>query len=124
MGIIKKDLLIFGDKKTQKITAIFDSGADNSIIREDVANKICTINKSVRGKTALLANNTKINITGVCVITTTIEGVDVEDTVYVVDQLTCELILGTRLFQHYNIKLDFENDAIDISGAKTEILLI
>ncbi len=73
LGRIIKELLIKGTKGVKKLEVLFDSGASESVINENIAKEFCHILKLDRPRIFTLANRTKLKATGNCSFETIIE---------------------------------------------------
>ncbi|HEC37021.1 MAG TPA: retroviral-like aspartic protease [bacterium] len=126
MGLIKEELKIKGDKGVKDLKVLFDSGASVSVIRQDIAEEICTINYFKEAKPMTLADGeTTINSVGTCAFITGIEGCDIDDNMRVVEKLGSEMIIGASTLQKHKIKMVFDEDEkknkLDLSECKTRI---
>ncbi len=125
MGLIKKELKIKGDKGVKDLEVLFDSGASVSVIRQDIAEKICTINYFKEAKPMTLADGeTTINSIGTCTFITGLEGCEIDDDMRVVDKLNIDMIIGASTLQKHEIKLYFnekKGDRIDLSKCRKRI---
>jgi len=126
MGLIKEELKIKGDKGVKDLEVIFDSGASMSVIRQDIAEAICSINYFDKPIPMALADGeTKIDSIGTCAFITGIEGCDIDDDMRVVKKLGSEMIIGASTLQKHKIKMIFNEDEkknkLDLSECKTRI---
>ena len=126
MGIIIKEVEIIGDKGKGKAKILFDSGATNSLIRRDIAEKISSLTKWSEpvdftlgdGKTVVKSEfytALQINING-----NKIPG----QLFHVVENIEEELILGADAFQRWKFKLDFEKEDVIIDKNVLRLRLV
>lgn len=124
MGIIEQRLKIKGDLDSKDLDVMFDSGASMSVIRKDIAKKICGINYFDKPKTMILADGkTKIKAIGTCDFITEIDGCEIDDNMRVVDNLSKDMIIGASTLQKHKIKMIFDEkgDRLDLSECRTRI---
>lgn len=125
MGLIKKELKIKGDKGDKNLEVLFDSGASVSVIRQDIAEEICTINYFKEAKPMTLADGeTTIDSVGTCTFITGLEGCEIDDDMRVVDKLNSDMIIGASTLQKHEIKMYFDEkkgDKLDLSKCRKRI---
>lgn len=115
MGLVIKNLKIAGDKGEGSVACLFDTGSTETLIREDVAERLTTIVslthplsfKMADGKIGLKAKKA-----GFLLIT--VNGCEIFEPVIVVENLSDEMIVGAETMQRRKIKLDMENEKITI----------
>ena len=86
--------------------ACFDTGASFTVIRKDVAGKIGHILPTDVKEDTLADGKTKLNVLGYIPISTVLEGSSIDDIAYVINELAEELIIGVKVMEFYDIKLD------------------
>lgn len=101
MGLIYRDIKLYGRKNECKVKALFDTGSSESFIRKDIAEKIGTLSEMPRPKTQYVIFPDII-----------LDGHELFWTLVVVDGLTEEVILGADFFQRWKMKLDPETEKI------------
>lgn len=124
MGILIEELEIEGDRGKRKVQTLFDTGASQSLIREEMVAGIATILnlphplrfKMGDGKGVLEA-------TKVAHLFISINGVTINDHVVVVENLGDEMIIGATTMQSWKIKLDMESDKVIIDPRVTRLRL-
>ena len=125
MGRIYKELLILGDKGYAKVKALFDTGADESIIRSDIANKVATVVDINAFMPKLQTANGKIldenKLTTIAVELD--EGCNIGESFRVFDNLNEEMIIGHNIMQKRDIVLDMSNDTIDTKNCRVNLRL-
>ena len=88
------------------VKALFDTGASFTVIRRDVAEKIGHILPTDVREVTLADGKTKLKVLGYIPISTVLEGSPIDDIAYVIEELAEELIVGVKVMEFYDIKLD------------------
>jgi predicted aspartyl protease len=115
MGLIVKNLEVFGDKGKLKAQILFDTGARRSVIRKDIAEKIATIIKfPFTFKFFLADGKTNIETDLVADIMINIDNRIIFDQFPVLDKLSKDIIIGSNTLQSWEIKLDPKNESITV----------
>jgi predicted aspartyl protease len=103
---IYRSLKIRSSKGELVVRALFDTGASFTIMRKDVAEKVGHILPTDVKEVALADGKTKLKVLGYIPISTTLEGSPIDDIAYVIEDLAEELIIGVKVMEFYDIKLD------------------
>jgi len=88
------------------VKALFDTGASFTVVRRDVAEKIGHILPTDVKEVTLTDGKTKLKVLGYIPISTVLEGSPIDDIAYVIEELAEELIVGVKVMEFYDIKLD------------------
>jgi len=88
------------------VKVLFDTGASFTVIRRDVAEKIGHILPTDVREVTLADGKTKLRVLGYIPISTVLEGSPIDDIAYVIEELAEELIVGVKVMEFYDIKLD------------------
>jgi predicted aspartyl protease len=88
------------------VKALFDAGASFTVVRRDVAEKIGHILPTDVREVTLADGKTKLKVLGYIPISTVLEGSPIDDIAYVIEELAEELIVGVKVMEFYDIKLD------------------
>jgi len=88
------------------VKALFDTGASFTVVRRDVAEKIGHILPTDVKEVTLTDGKTKLKVLGYIPISTVLEGSPIDDIAYVIEELAEELIVGVKVMECYDIKLD------------------
>jgi predicted aspartyl protease len=88
------------------VKALFDARASFTVIRRDVAEKIGHILPTDVREVTLTDGKTKLKVLGYIPISTVLEGSPIDDIAYVIEELAEELIVGVKVMEFYDIKLD------------------
>ena len=103
---IYRNLRIRSFKGELEVKALFDTGVSFTVIRRGVAEKIGYILPTDVREVTLADGKTKLRVLGYIPISTTLEGSPIDDIAYVIEELAEELIIGVRVMEFYDIKLD------------------
>jgi predicted aspartyl protease len=103
---IYRVLRVRSSKGELAVKALFDTGASFTVVRRDVAEKIGHILPTDVREVALADGKTKLKVLGYIPISTVLEGSPIDDIAYVIEELAEELIVGVRVMEFYDIKLD------------------
>jgi predicted aspartyl protease len=88
------------------VKALFDTEASFTVIRRDVAERIGHILPTDVKEVTLADGKTKLKVLGYIPISTVLEGSPIDDIAYVIEELAEELIVGVKVMEFYDIKLD------------------
>jgi predicted aspartyl protease len=103
---IYRVLRVRSSKGELAVKALFDTGASFTVVRRDVAEKIGHILPTDVREVTLTDGKTKLKVLGYIPISTVLEGSPIDDIAYVIEELAEELIVGVRVMEFYDIKLD------------------
>jgi len=88
------------------VKTLFDTGASFTVVRRDVAEKIGHILPTDVKEVTLANGKTKLKVLGYIPISTVLEGSPIDDIAYVIEELAEELIVGVKVMEFYDIRLD------------------
>lgn len=103
---IYRVLRIRSSKGELAVKACFNTGASFTVMRRDVAEKVGHILPTDVREVTLADGKTKLKVLGYIPISTVLEGSPIDDIAYVIDELAEELIIGVKVMEFYDIKLD------------------
>ena len=103
---IYRTLKIRSSKCEMTVKALFDTGASFTVVRKDVAEKIGHILPTDVKEVTLTDGKTRLKVLGYIPISTVLEGSPIDDIAYVIDELAEDLIIGIKVMEFYDIKLD------------------
>jgi predicted aspartyl protease len=103
---IYRALKIKSSKGELTVKALFDTEASFTVVRKDVAEKIGHILPTNVKEVTLADGKMKLKVLGYIPISTVLEGSPIDDIAYVIDELAEELIIGVKVMEFYDIKLD------------------
>lgn len=115
MGIIKEILPVQGDKKEEKLSVLFDSGASRSLIRSEIAKELSTPKELLIQREFTAADGQKIASKYFCDLIVEIEGKRIGIEAFLVDNLPVPLIFGALDLEAYLIKMDLAKGQLDLS---------
>lgn len=115
LGIIRQILLVKGDKKEERLSVLFDSGASRSLIRSDVAREISTPMELLIQREFTVADGRKVSCKYFCDLIMEIEGKRIGIEAFLVDNLPAALVFGALDMEAYMIKLDLAKRRLDLS---------
>jgi hypothetical protein len=125
MSILRSPLLFRGSKNDKYLFGLFDSGANLSAIRSDLAEQIDVLIKLREPiKLATANSNDFMVVENKFVCQFFLNDVPLSDEFLVVDDLSEEVIIGAATMQKWRIKLDFDKDEVwvDSKVAKLQIV--
>ena len=103
---IYRTLKIRSSKGKMAVKVLFDTGASFTVVRKDVAEKIGHILPTDVKEVTLTDGKTRLKVLGYIPISTVLEGSPIDDIAYVIDELAEDLIIGVKVMEFYDIKLD------------------
>jgi len=109
---IYRSLKVKSFKGELAVKALFDTGASFTVVRKDVAEKVGYILSTDVKEVTLADGRRKLKVFGYIPISTTLEGSPVDDIAYVIEELAEELIIGVKVMEFYDIKLDPSSNKI------------
>ena len=117
MSILEHDVLLIGSKGRERCRALFDSGADYSIIRRDLAERLANLEPLPNPEEWVFETARQGDfIQARHVVRLEFRFDDSEarfsDEVIVFETLAEELIVGAHTMQAWHITLDFENETV------------
>jgi predicted aspartyl protease len=122
--VIYRDLPFEGSKSAETLRALFDSGATLSCIRPDLAEKIGRLDELKRPlKLQTADKENDIEIKYKILLEFYIDEFRLSDEFIVVPNLSEEAIIGATTMQKWRMKLNFEQDTIEVSPLAKNIIL-
>lgn len=115
MGIIRQMLVVKGDKKEEKLSVLFDSGASRSLIKGDIAKELSTPKELLIQRDFTVADGHKVSCKYLCDLMVEIEGKRIGIEAFLIDDLPVPLILGALDMEAYIIKIDLAKRRLDLS---------
>ena len=115
MGLIIKEYMVTGTRRSDMVRVLYDTGAGLSFARRDIAEMLGEILDTPSPLRFMMANgqegltvNQRINLD------IDIDGTTLPHSFYVADDLAEEVIIGADLMQTWKISLDLEKEAVSI----------
>jgi predicted aspartyl protease len=125
MSVIKIPLLFVGSKGEKSLYTLFDSGANLSCIHPDSVLDIA--DKQALGRIRRLATASEghfIEVKEAVRLDFYINDVLLSDEFLVVPNLSEEVIIGAATLQKWRIKLNFEDDKVEVDPKVAKLQLI
>jgi predicted aspartyl protease len=125
MSVIKIPLLFVGSKGEKRLYTLFDSGANLSCIHPDLVQDIA--DKQALGvirKLATASEGHYIEIKEAVRLDFYINDILLSDEFLVVPNLSEEAIIGAATLQKWRIKLNFEDDKVEVDPKVAKLQLI
>lgn len=125
MSIIKAPLLFRGTRHDKYLYALFDSGANLSAIRKDLAEQIdilIPLPETIRLSTANTSDFMMVNYKFVSQFF--LNDIPLSDEFLVVDDLSEEVIIGAATMQKWRMKLDFEQDTVTVDSKVAKLQIV
>ena len=120
---IYRSLKVRSSKGESAVKALFDTGASFTVVRKEIAEKIGHILPTDVRQVTLADGKTKLDVLGYIPISTMLEGSPIDDIAYVIEELAEELIVGARVMEFYDIKLDPSTNKIIVGKNYTSFEL-
>lgn len=118
-----RKLTVRGNKGEVEAQALFDTGASFTVIKRSLAELAGSILPTGVRELTLADGKTKLKVGGSVQISTVLEGSPIDDIAYAVEELAEELIIGVKVMEFYDIKLDPANDRIIVGRNYTSAQL-
>jgi predicted aspartyl protease len=125
MSVLKFPLLFVGSKGEKHIYTLFDSGANLSCINPDYVQEIA--DKQPLGRIRKLATASEghyIEVKDAVRLDFYINDVLLSDEFLVVPGLSEEAIIGSATLQKWRIKLNFEDDRVEVDPKVAKLQLV
>jgi predicted aspartyl protease len=103
---IYRSLKIRSSKGELDVKTLFDTGASFTVVKKEVAEKIGQILPTNIKEVTLADGKTKLKVLGYIPISMILEGSPIDDIAYVIEELAEELIIGIKVMEFYDVKLD------------------
>lgn len=125
MSIIRYPLLFRGTKNDKYLYGLFDSGANLSAIRKDLAEQIDVLIKlrePIRLATANSNDFMQVNYKFVSEFF--LNDVQLSDEFLVLKDISEEVIIGAATMQKWRMKLDFEHDTVSVDSKVAKLQIV
>ena len=115
MGLIIEEYAVTGNRGTDDVRVLYDSGASASLVRRDIAQPLGDFAFSPISMEFMMANGQgTFTVDQVITLAIDVEGTPLVYTFYVADDLAEELVIGADMMQRFKITLDVEGESVNI----------
>lgn len=115
MGIVRKDLLVKGERKEGILSVLFDSGSARSLIKSGIAKEFAMPRDLPVPIEVTVADGHKVSCRQYCNLIVKIEEKRIVIQPLLVDDLPVPLVFGALEMEAYMIKLDLAKKRLDLS---------
>jgi hypothetical protein len=125
MSILRSPLIFRGTKNDKYLYGLFDSGANLSAIRKDLAEQIdilIPLREPIKLATANSNDFMQVDNKFVCEFY--LNDVRLSDEFLVVEDLSEEVIIGASTMQKWKMKLDFEHDTVSVDSKVAKLQIV
>lgn len=125
MGEISEKVRLVGSKGEVEVTALFDSGATYSFVNRRIAEKIeaiAALPEPMRFATAKVG--TVVEARERIAVNFYIDGVRYSDEFLVLDEMAEDLIIGASTMQKWGVKLDMEQEKVELTRRDYKLRLM
>ena len=125
MGLVSEKIKLVGSKGEVELEALFDTGATYSLIREDIAERLATLEPlkpPIEAKMATEEN--RLVVEKRVILDFYIDGHRYSDEFLVVPELRREAIIGVGTMQKWHIIVDALNKQVIIDPKASEVWLL
>ncbi len=123
MGLIYKSLRLEGSLGEREVRALFDTGASECFIRQDIAQEVAVLGKAPARLRFEMATGF-VETDQVVFAQVVVNGYPLFFTFVVIEGLSEELILGSNFLQRWKIRLDPEKEEIIIDPSALRMKLV
>jgi hypothetical protein len=114
MAFIREKLLVKGNRGSEELDVLFDSGAKRTSILRENAERLCDIlYYEIPRKVTLADGKTTVNAIGTCAFETSIDEKPIEDVMEVLDipkGNNAEMLIRASTLQRFKLKLRFSEE--------------
>lgn len=115
MGLIIGEYTVTGNRGTDTVRVLYDTGASASLVRRDIAQPLGDFAVSPISMEFMMANGQgTFTVDQVITLAIDVEGTPLVYTFYIADDLAEELVIGADMMQRFKITLDLEGEAVSI----------
>lgn len=124
MGLIKKQIEVYGSKGKKLCKTLFDSGASTSFIREDIAKDLSDVSRLAFPMDFTLGDKSVMRVEYTTDLQVRIEGHDLIHMFSVNPKLSYEMIIGADFLQRWKIRLDPVSEDFIIDEEALKLFLV
>jgi len=115
LGVVRKVLLVEGDRGEGRLSILFNSRASRSLIRSDIAKELSTPRELLIPREFTVADGHKISCKHSSDLIVEIEGKRIGIEAFLVEGLPVPLVFGALDMEAYMIKLGLAKRKLDLS---------
>lgn len=120
MRHVSRKVIVRGNRGFEEVDALFDTGATQTYIRRELAERIGDLIQLSKPASATLADGTtKMAVTHRIALDIDIDGKVIDWLARVADNLSHQLIVGAPTMQTFNILIDLSRDRIVVEEIDT-----
>ena len=115
MGIIVKEYTVTGERGSDTLRVLYDTGAGSSFVRKDMAEKLGNVVRTLRPVTFRMADGREtFTVDQDVALYIDVDGSPLMYHFFVANELAEELVIGADMMQRFKISLDMDNEAVSI----------
>ena len=115
MGRIVREYTVTGNRRSDTVRVLYDTGAGSSFVRRDIAEILGVIDTIPRPIEFMMADGQEtFTVTEDITLDVDIDGSLLTFSFFVAEDLAEELIVGADMMQKFKISLDLDNEAVSI----------
>ena len=115
MGMIIEEYTVTGNRRSDTVRVLYDTGASPSLVRRDIAQPLGDFAVSPISMEFMMANGQgTFTVDQVITLAIDVEGTPLVYTFYIADDLAEELVIGADMMQRFKITLDMEGESVSI----------
>ena len=115
MGMIIEEYTVTGNRRSDTVRVLYDTGASASLVRRDIAQPLGDFAVSPISMEFMMANGQgTFTVDQVITLAIDVEGTPLVYTFYIADDLAEELVIGADMMQRFKITLDMEGESVSI----------
>ncbi len=115
MGLIIKEYTVTGNRDSDTVRVLYDTGAGASFVRRDIARPLGNIDTSPVPIHFVMANGLEtFTVEQIINLAVDVDGTPLVYMFYIAEDLAEELIIGADMMQKFKISLDMDNEAVSI----------
>jgi hypothetical protein len=115
MGLIVKEYTVTGNRRSDTVRVLYDTGAGSSFVRRDIAEILGEVVGTPTPMQFTMADGQEtFTVDQVIPLDVDVNSTPIKHNFYVADDLAEELIIGADLMQRFRMSLDMENEAVSV----------
>ena len=115
MGLIIKEYEVTGNRGSDTVRVLYDTGAGASFVRRDIADNLGDIVGTPTPVRFMMADAREgFTVDQVIPLNVNVDGTQLMFSFFIVDDLAEELIIGADMMQRWKISLDLDDESVAI----------